>query len=371
MKVPDFLHLILDFILIPSSIVVAAVSGPFLLFTRWIYYLLRTVFPEKVTGKVVIVTGASGGIGEAIAYEYAKQGAQLVLSGRNEDILKTVARDANYLGAARTHVIAGDLSNPDDSKRLIDETLDRFGRLDHLSLNTGLGQNFYVEEAVGKDGTKYKPIVDANFWANVLPLHYAIHHLKKNNGRVVVTTGSSAFIPYPKQSIYNAAKGALLNFYDTIRVEAGPSLGVTIALPGWIDNEYSRGLHVTANGEIKSRDEARPKRGLIPLEEAETAAKRIVCGALKDYRYVFTPYWVVALLYWRVFAADFVEALLRLGVMAAPKLEEVKKKTEKGLYKAYEQASEQYGKVAEQSRSLFPLQPKPEKQQAGGGEKKE
>lgn len=89
---------------------------------------LRSLFPEDVAGKVVLITGASSGIGEHLAYEYASRGACLAIAARREDRLQQVAEAARYLGSPAVISIAADVSNVDDCRRMVHQTVDYFGR---------------------------------------------------------------------------------------------------------------------------------------------------------------------------------------------------------------------------------------------------
>lgn len=90
--------------------------------------MLRTVFSENVAGKVVLITGASSGIGENLAYEYARRGACLALCARREGILREVAEKALDLGSPEVISVPADVANIDDCKSFVEETVKRFGR---------------------------------------------------------------------------------------------------------------------------------------------------------------------------------------------------------------------------------------------------
>ncbi|GAB4860400.1 hypothetical protein Ancab_035558, partial [Ancistrocladus abbreviatus] len=98
----------------------------------WAFKLLRfisnSLFSENVTGKVIVITGASSGIGEHLAYEYARRGASLVLSARRENRLKEVAKKAKNLGSPDVLVVPADVSKVDDCQRLVDKTINHYGR---------------------------------------------------------------------------------------------------------------------------------------------------------------------------------------------------------------------------------------------------
>ncbi|KAK8642993.1 hypothetical protein V6N13_012312 [Hibiscus sabdariffa] len=124
-----------------------AFSWPALCFINaceWLYNTLYTT--ETMDGKVVIITGASSGIGEQIAYEYAKRRANLVLVARREQRLLAISEKARYIGANTAIVIAADVVKEDDCRRFVNETINFYGRVDHLVNAASLGHTFYFDE---------------------------------------------------------------------------------------------------------------------------------------------------------------------------------------------------------------------------------
>ncbi|PIN14548.1 Hydroxysteroid 17-beta dehydrogenase 11 [Handroanthus impetiginosus] len=109
----------------------------YLLF-KSLQYVWRSIFSENLAGKVVIIAGASSGIGEHLAYEYGKRGAFLVIGARREKALQEVAERACLLGSPRAIPLRTDISKVEDCKRLIEEAINQFGRLDHLVMSAGV-----------------------------------------------------------------------------------------------------------------------------------------------------------------------------------------------------------------------------------------
>ena len=93
-----------------------------------------------MAGKIVVISGASGGIGEELGLLYAKKGAKLVLAARSEDKLKTVREECLKAGAAQTEIMRCDVSNENDCKDLINLAVNKYGSIDVLILNAGIGQ---------------------------------------------------------------------------------------------------------------------------------------------------------------------------------------------------------------------------------------
>ncbi|KAF8390678.1 hypothetical protein HHK36_025205 [Tetracentron sinense] len=119
--------------------------------------ILSSIFSENVAGKVVLITGASSGIGEHLAYEYARRGACLVLVARRETRLREVAERACGFGSPEVVVVRADVSKVDDCRRFVDETVNHFGRLDHLLNNAGVASVCKFEDAT--DITKLVPVM--------------------------------------------------------------------------------------------------------------------------------------------------------------------------------------------------------------------
>ncbi|KAJ0785374.1 putative 11-beta-hydroxysteroid dehydrogenase [Helianthus annuus] len=100
---------------------------------RLLRFCITSLFPENLAGKVIIITGASAGIGEHLAYEYAKHGARLALVARREEALAVVARKAKDIGSPEVIVIKADVSKVEDCKRFVDETINHFGGREFLN----------------------------------------------------------------------------------------------------------------------------------------------------------------------------------------------------------------------------------------------
>ncbi|KAL5717867.1 11beta-hydroxysteroid dehydrogenase [Ranunculus cassubicifolius] len=125
---------------------------PYILY-KFLITIIRTFTMEDLTGKAVLITGASSGIGEQLAYEYAKKGARLALVARREKQLAEVAEKARELGSPDTIIILADVSKADDCKRFVEETVNQFGHLDHLVNNAGIQSSFYFEDSTNITNT--------------------------------------------------------------------------------------------------------------------------------------------------------------------------------------------------------------------------
>ncbi|KAJ0244081.1 hypothetical protein HA466_0193090 [Hirschfeldia incana] len=244
-----------------------------------LHTILNQLRFENVAGKVVLITGASSGIGEHVAYEYAKRGACLALVARREDRLQLVAEASRQLGCADVITIPGDVANVEDCKKFIDDTIYHFGKLDHLINNAGVPEAVIFEDYI-KIQDAYR-IMDINYWGSTYMTHFAIPHLRKSKGRIIVITSVVANISLPSSTIYSSSKAALLRFYETLRVELSPTVKITIVLPGVISTDMSTPHFVETYGS-----------DFILSESVSTCAKAIFQGIGKGERYIIEPCWM-------------------------------------------------------------------------------
>nr|POE79218.1 11-beta-hydroxysteroid dehydrogenase-like 2 [Quercus suber] len=239
-------------------------------------------YSENVAGKVILITGASSGIGEHVAYEYARRRACLALIARREDRLQEVANRARQLGSPEVIVVPADVSKVEDCKRFVDETVNHFGQLDHLVNNAGVARFKLFEDSI--QFSDYASIMDINFWGSIYSTHNAVPHLRKRKGKIVVLASAAAWLPIPRLSFYNASKAALVSFFETLRVELGSHIGITIVTPGLIKSEMS------AKSPTKL-SKAKLATG-IPAKSTEGCAKAIVASACRGDMYLTEPSWM-------------------------------------------------------------------------------
>ncbi|CAM8920481.1 unnamed protein product [Rhodiola kirilowii] len=283
--------------------------------------LIKSMFKENVAGKVILVTGASSGIGEHLAYEYARKGASLALIARRKDRLRVIRDRALFLGAPEVIYIQADVSKADDCQRFINETVNYFGKLDHLVNNAGIASVCLLEETGFENS---EPVMDTNFWGSVYSTYYALPHLFHSKGKIVGITSCAAWVPVPRMSFYNASKAAMLRFYETLRTEVGSSIGVTIVTPGLTQSEITQqGRLLSKSGTMKYNKEKRDIEFSVGLmASAERVAKRIVDSACKGEKYLTEPKWMKALYYWYVFCPVILEWLNYWTLLTGPHVPE-------------------------------------------------
>ncbi|CAN0897309.1 11-beta-hydroxysteroid dehydrogenase 1B [Linum grandiflorum] len=288
------------------------------------YYLLKAftsavslVFGENVSGKVVLITGASSGIGEHLAYEYASKGAFLALAARREKGLREVGDLAVELGSPKVITIVGDVQNVNDCRRIVNETLNHFGKLDHLVNNAGISSVSYFENV--QDITDFRTIMDTNFWGSAYMTKFAIPHLRKTAGKIVAIASAASWLPEPMTSIYNASKAATVSMFETLRVELSQdNIGVLIVTPGYVESELTTGKVLTPEGQMDVDHELRDaKVGPIPIHSVAATARAIVKSVCRGDKYLTVPGWVRTSWLWKVFCPDAVELFYRSFFVAS------------------------------------------------------
>ncbi|XP_057443755.1 11-beta-hydroxysteroid dehydrogenase B [Lotus japonicus] len=304
----DFINFVLNLLVPPTSLITLAFSWPALCFLNACEWLYNSIYGEDMDNKVVIITGASSGIGEQIAYEYAIRRANLMLVARRENRLRGIAENARRMGARYVMIMAADVVKEDDCRRFVNETINVFGRVDHLVNTVSLGHTFHFEEVT--DTSVFPVLLDINFWGNVYPTLVALPYLHQSNGRVIINASVESWLPMPRMSLYGAAKAALVNFYETLRFELKDEVGVTIATHGWIGSEMTRGKFMLEEGaEMQWKEEREVHVSGGPVEEF---ARLIVSGACRGDAYVKYPSWYDVFLLYRVFAPNVLNWAFRL-----------------------------------------------------------
>lgn len=188
-----------------------------------------------LAGKVALVTGASKGIGKAIAEEFAREGAHVSICARGREDLDKAADDLREHGA---EVVAtpADVTNADDVQRVIDATVARCGRIDVLVNNAG---EVWFGHGAETGDEEWRQAIDLNLFSAVRFTRGAIPHMRAQGGGRIVNI-SSAYghtVPLPGNIDYNAAKAALLSFSRSMAVELAPdNILVNSICPGWVQS---------------------------------------------------------------------------------------------------------------------------------------
>lgn len=187
---------------------------------------------EAFRDNVVLITGASRGIGRDMALQLATQGAHLALAARDGQLLAQVAQECRERGAQAV-ALPADVSDPAQDEQLVARTVSNFGRLDTLVNNAGLGMWARFEEV--RDLSIFEQIMRVNYLGSLYLTHYALPYLKTAHGRIVVVSSVAGKFGVPYRSGYGASKHALSGFFESLRIELdGTGVSVTIAYPDFV-----------------------------------------------------------------------------------------------------------------------------------------
>ncbi len=217
--------------------------------------------------KVVVITGASSGIGKALAKRYAESETAIVVGARNLDKLKELAKELE--GSFKEILpIQTDVSKEEDCKNLIQGAVDKYGRIDILINNAGISMRAIFEDLELK---VIKNLMDVNFWGTVYCSKYALPYLLKSKGSLVGVSSIAGYKGLPGRTGYSSSKFAIHGFLETVRIEnLKKGLHVLIACPGFT----SSNIRTTALGNDGSQQGESP-RNEDEMMSAEEVADHI------------------------------------------------------------------------------------------------
>lgn len=225
---------------------------------------------------VVVITGASKGIGAELARQLAARGARLALAARDREALERVAAECAALGA-KAEAIVTDVAVEEDCRQLVARTVAAYGRLDTLVNNAGATMWARFED-IG-DMAILDRIMRVNYLGAVYCTHHALPHLKASRGRLVAVSSLAGRTGVPTRTGYAASKHAMMGFFDSLRIELADSgVTVTTVCPGFV----STGIRENATG-----PDGRPIQ-VSPVKEGEVMGveecARITLAALEGRR---------------------------------------------------------------------------------------
>lgn len=223
-------------------------------------------------GKVVIVTGASSGIGEATARQFGREGAKVVLAARRVDKLQSLAEEIKGMGTgADVLVVQADLSKLEDIQSLVKQTLDKYSRIDILVNNAGFGRLDWLENL--------DPVKDiqGQFDVNVMGVIQTTRQalpvmIKQRSGSIINMCSMAGLVATPTYSIYAACKHAVHGFSEALRREVKPwGIDVSMVYPGGVVTEFA------SHAGIKRKTKATtPKFMLLTAEQVAEAVVSLV-----------------------------------------------------------------------------------------------
>ena len=223
--------------------------------------------------KVVVITGASSGIGKACALEFFKNGARLVLVSRTESKLVELKNSITNLGGEAIYVVA-DVANEDDCANIMNRTISSYGCIDILVNNAGISMRaLFLDLAL----TDFEKVMNINFYGTVYCTKYALPHILKNNGSIVGVSSIAGHKGLPARTAYSASKFAMTGFLESLRIEnLKKGLHVLIASPGFTTSNIRQNA-LDSSGEQQKTSPRNEKK----MMSAELVAKKIVNAVYK------------------------------------------------------------------------------------------
>lgn len=234
--------------------------------------------------KVIIVTGASSGIGLASARNFASMGAKLVLASRNIDKLEEIAKELSAVSHQQSVLcVKTDVTKEEDCKNLIEQTVKNFGKIDILINNAGISMRAVFKDM---DLKVMKSLMDTNFWGTVYCTKYALPYLLESKGSIVGVISTAGYVGLPARTGYSASKFAIRGFLETLRIEhLYDDLHVMIFAPGFTSSNI-RNVALTADGSPQGETPRNEER----MMSAERVAKIMARGIHKRKTHmVLTP----------------------------------------------------------------------------------
>ncbi len=231
---------------------------------------------NKFIDKIIIITGASSGIGKACAFKFADKGATVVLASRNYNNLKRIENEINALGG-KAYSVETDVRNSSDCKLLIDKTIDKYDKIDILINNAGISMRAKFEDL---DLSVVKELMDTNFNGAVYCTKFALPYLIKQKGTIIGVSSISGLTPLPGRTVYVASKYALDGFMNTLRIEnKNKGLKVLLVHPSFTESNI-RNIALNKNGVPQHETTKKEKQ----LMSSETVANIILKAYLKNKR---------------------------------------------------------------------------------------
>jgi short-subunit dehydrogenase len=194
---------------------------------------------KKLSEQVLVITGASSGIGLVTARAAAKRGAKLVLAARAEEALGLLAEEINAQGGEAIHV-AADVGREEDVRRIAEAALARFGRVDTWVNNAGVSIYGRILDTPVED---MRRLYETNFWGVVYGSRVAAEVLRQRGGALINVGSTVSDRAIPLQGVYSSSKHAVKGFTDALRLELeeeGAPVSVTLVKPGAIDTQFTK-----------------------------------------------------------------------------------------------------------------------------------
>ncbi|WP_075350935.1 SDR family oxidoreductase [Algoriphagus marinus] len=231
---------------------------------------------QDLKDKVVIITGATSGIGEACAQVFGRAGAKIVITGRNQAKLEQ-SRDKLARENIEVLAILANADSEADNQKIPELTLARFGRIDILINNAGISMRALFQEL---DLKVFKQVMDTNFYGTVYATKFCLPEILKSKGSIIGISSINGYRGTPARTAYTASKYAMNGFFESLRTEVmNQGVHILVASPGFTASNIRNGA-LTAEG--KSQGES--PRDESKMMSSEEVAEAILNATLKRKR---------------------------------------------------------------------------------------
>lgn len=233
--------------------------------------------PKPLDQQIIVITGATSGIGLATARAAAKVGARLVLAARSEKDLRAVAEQLEKAGG-HVATVAADVAKPADVARIAEAARSHFGGFDTWVNNAGVGIFGRIEDGNAED---HRRLFETNFWGIVNGSLEALKHLKAHGGALINLGSVVSDVPIPLQGMYSASKHAVKGFTDALRIELEyekAPVTVTLIKPASIDTPFNKNVRNYTDHELQLPP---------PVYAPEEVANAILHAAMHPVRDIY------------------------------------------------------------------------------------
>lgn len=219
-----------------------------------------------MANKVALITGASSGIGKALAFQYGKQGYSVVFTGRDVARVNQVAEDLQKEGITAKGLVL-DSASEADNHTAVEEAVVTYGGLDLLICNAGISMRALFEEV---DPIAFQKVMDINFYGAVHASRAALPHILKSKGSIIAVSSINGHRGTPARTAYTASKYAMQGFFEALRTEVmHRGVHILVACPGFTGTSI-RQKALTANGSAQG-ESPRDESKMMTSEEVATA----------------------------------------------------------------------------------------------------
>jgi short-subunit dehydrogenase len=231
---------------------------------------------NSLKDKVVIVTGATSGIGESCAGVFGLAGAKIVITGRNQDKLNASKAKLEVEGIVVLAILA-DASSVSDNQRMAETVLAEFGKIDILINNAGISMRALFENL---DLDVFHKVMDTNFWGTVYATKFCLPSIVENKGSVIAISSINGYRGTPARTAYTASKYAMNGFFESLRTEVmKKGVHVLVACPGFTASNIRKNA-LTAHGSSQGESPRDESKMMSP----DVVAKEILTAALNRKR---------------------------------------------------------------------------------------